>query len=190
MSQRVPPPDWDRYVMPQQQPGPALPPVGDPTRWGAQLDTLIPATGLQQSSQILAASTNDAYSRSWSLIGTLSLHPDLWAAGARIIVSLEITQGVGQTHITQRLCLFDPSVAAGLCYTQYVPNGGPYESIPSASPTTGATLLTRSFAAVGALVGQSINIRARYVVAAVFPALPEISNLALLLTPYAAGEKL
>lgn len=187
MSQKVPPPDWDRYVMPQP---PSGPPVGDPTRWGAQLDTLIPATGLQTSTQILSATTRDGYSRSWSLIGSLSLHPDLWVAAAGIVVDLDIAMGVGQAVINQRLALFYAGQASSLCNAQYLPNGGPYESIPSTSPSSGATLLTRSFAAIGALIGQSINIRARYTVAAVFPALPETSTITLILAPYAAGTKL
>lgn len=187
---KMPDPDWARYVMPQQQPGPHLPPVGDPTRWGAQLDTIIPAAGLQSSTQILSAVTRDGYSRSWSLVGTLSLHPDLWVAAAGIIVDLDIAMGVGQAVISQRIALFYAGQASSLCNAQYLPNGGPYEAIPTTSPTTGTTLLARSFAAIGALVGQSINIRARYTVAAVFPALPESSNITLMIAPYAAGDKL
>lgn len=188
----MPDPDWDRYVMPHQQPGAHLPPVGDPTRWGASLQTLIPATGLQSSTQILAATTRDAYSRSWSLIGTLSLPIAIYGGGVSISVALEITQGVGQAQITQRIVLYSGGltpVGSGLIVTQYYPNGGVYEGIVSASPLTGAPYYTKSFAAIGALVGQSINIRAAYTCAAL-PGLPDVSDITLLLAPYAAGDKL
>lgn len=168
---------------------PDAPRVGDPTRWGAEIQTIIPATGLQVTQQVLAAATRDAYSRSWSMLGTLSLPPDLWNAASGITVSLEAVMGVGQAQIAQRISLFDPTQNGGLCYAQYLPNGGPYESIPSHS-SDGAVILSRSFAAIGALIGQSINIRARYSVAAIFPALPAVSTLTIIVAPYAPGSKL
>ena len=179
-------PDWERYGI---RPPNAFQKVGDPTRWGVQLDTTIPAAGLQNSTQILQAQTRDAYSRSWSLIGTLALHPDLWGAAAGVEVSLEVVMGVGQAQISQRIALFYGTGFPGaLCEGQYLPNGGPYQAIPLTIGST--TVLSRPFAAIGAIVGQAINIRARYNIAGVFPALPAPSNLAIMLTPYAAGEGL
>lgn len=197
--QKVPPPDWGRYVLDhhgQNAPGaPAQPPVGDPTRWGAELDTLIPASGLQDSRQILHVQTRDAYSRSWTLFGTLSLPADLWAAASGVGVSLEIDMGVGQTVLHQKLMLFLGNTPAGsligagaLCEAQYVIKGGVYQSFVQV--TDGVPILTRSFAAVGALCGQSINIRARYDISGIFAQLPTISKIALIVAPYAAGEKL
>jgi hypothetical protein len=182
-------PDWNRYLVRGQ----AAAHVGDPTRWGAQVETLIPATGEVTSTQVLAASTRDAYSRSWALLGTLELPAELWnaaIAGVGVSVSLDVSVGVGQTLLTQRLSLFEasgPLATGGLCETQYLPRTagqGPYLAINTANG------LTRSFAAIGALVGQSINIRARYSIAAVFASLPARSLLSVIVCPFAAGEGL
>lgn len=197
--QRVPPPDWARYVMDSDAKhgpnAPAQPAVGDPTRWGAELDTLIPAAGIADSRQILHVQTRDAYSRSWTLFGTLSLPADLWVSATGVGVSLEIDMGVGQTVLHQKLMLFLGNTPAGsvigagaLCQAQYVTNGGVYQSFVEVRD--GIPILTRSFAAVGALCGQSINIRARYDISGIFAQLPTISKLALVVAPYAAGDKL
>lgn len=191
----LPEPDWHRYVLPNQQPGPGMAPVGDPTRWGVSHDTLIPATGVQDSTQILAIATRDAYSRAWSLFGNLTLPAELWNTGAGVDIALDMVMGVGQAQITQRLALFAGSASGGatttitaLCEAQYLPNGGVYESVTQV--VNGIPMQTRSFAAVGALVGQSINIRARYVISGVFASLPTTSNLSLIVAPLAAGDKL
>ena len=179
-------PDWDRYLI---KGGPAQPPVGDPTRWGSQTLTLVPAAGLQTSTQILAASTRDAYSRSWGMIGTLSLPSELWNAVAGVAVSLDVSMGVGQALLTQRIALFSAlAVSQGLCITQYEANGGPYQSITDV--VAGVPIQTRAFAAIGAIVGQSVNIRVRYSIAAAFASLPTTSELVIALTPFAAGQGL
>src|SRR6266571_7387708 len=145
-------PDWGRAkVVP-----PGLPsPLGDPTRWGSQALTLLPVTLVNAfSEQIVFAATRDAYSRSWSLLGTLTLPQATWnGAGAfpggpfDLIVALDITMGVGQAAIEQQIILMCGSNASvGLCNTQNAINGGPYLSI-----FPDAILETRPFAAIGAL---------------------------------------
>lgn len=184
-------PDWDRYLVDAGKKGL---PVGDPTRWGSQaftrIDTSVPD---QPSTQVLQASTLDSYSRSWALLGTLTLPPDLWNAAAFVEVTLEIIMGVGQAQVTHRIVLFSAAPAGGLCYTQYIVNGGPYKSVPVAAVGGNPTYTTdqsRAFAAIGALIGQSINIRAIYQIGAVTAQLPTTSVLNVILTPFAAGKGL
>jgi hypothetical protein len=183
-------PDWGRFGI---APPNKYQPVGDPTRWGVSLDTLIPATGLVDTPQILQIQTRDPYSRAWSIFGTLTMTAELWGTGAGVDIDLDMVMGVGQAQITQRLVLFNgtgvPATATALCEAQYLPNGGVYAAI--SGPALGAaTRQTRAFAAVGAVIGQSINIRARYNIAGVFATLPQTTNLSLIVAPYAAGQGL
>lgn len=180
-------PDWQRFGI--KPPGAAMP-VGDPTRWGAQVVTALADTGVQftNTAQLLQIATRDGYSRSWSAIGTLSMPPASWL-GNDWSCDLLITLGVGQVQITQAISLYaglSPSPAGGLCVTQHVLNGGPYDSLVVAG------LETRSFAIIAGLVGQSFAVRARYVASAFPPTSgwPTSSNLSMIITPYAAGEGL
>ena len=185
-------PDWDRYLVDAGKKGL---PVGDPTRWGSQVLTRIDLnlTADQQSQQVLQVSTIDSYSRSWALLGSLTLPPDLWNAASAVEVSLDCTMGVGQAQVTQRLVLFSAVPAGGLCYNQYLPNGGPYKGIPVAAVggnTTYTTDQSRAFAAIGALVGQSINVRVNYSIGFATTQLPTTSILNVIVAPYAAGKGL
>lgn len=183
-------PEWDRYLVARD--GKALP-VGDPTRWGAQVYTRITGVGTDQpSTQVLQMASNDQYSRSWAVLGTLSLPPDIWLAGA-VSISLEVSMGVGQAVVTHRISLFEGTPIGGLCHWQYFPQGGPYLAVPTPSLSENPAVafdLTRGFAAIGALVGQSINIRARYVINSASLQLPARSLLVLAVTPFAAGKGL
>jgi hypothetical protein len=203
--QRMNDPDWDRFIM--KAPGTSAP-VGDPTRWGAQifqaLDDNVP---LLSTPQILQVSTRDGYARSWSLEGTLSLPTLTWNT-ADVIVQLEITMGVGQVQITHAVLLFNPAIntpptglpaapRGGLCLNQYFFYGGPYNAIGEANPGGVLANQARAFAIIGGLIGQSISIRATYQLQGATatglpptPGLPAISRLALIVTPYAAGEGL
>lgn len=197
-------PDWGRYqVAPQGR----IAPVGDPTRWGAQVFTRVQASavvgeGNIYSGQILSLATRDGYARAWSILGTLTLPGTTWLlTGSEILCFLECTLGVGQVQITQSIALFasfGPAASknVGLCETQYVLKGGPYygvdgEPVNAVNPGSYASQ-TRAFAAVGALVGQSIAIRARYMYngSPLANDFPFTSRLALIVTPYAAGEGL
>lgn len=185
-------PDWGRALVP---PASVVQPVGDPTRWGASGITLLsaPGTGEVFATQIIQAATRDGYSRSWSLNGSLSLPADLWNY-AFTSVALEIQMGVGQAQVLHKISLFEGTPVGGLCYTQYFPNGGPYlaYSTPTLSTVGGTIDRTRCFAAIGALIGSTINIRAVYTIgAAGAPAVfPTRSQINLVLSPFAAGHGL
>lgn len=195
----IPDPDWDRYVMPAQQPGAQVPPVGDPTRWGAQDSTNVVLNAFNQSSaQIIQITTHDPYSRAWSVLGALTMPVSVWdAATAAILASLVVTMGVGQTKIVHKICLWSAGGAVGspggLCYQQDLKQGGPYLAPDTVLRTINGVVIayqTRAFAAVGALVGQSISIVAEYGTLGVNPELPAPAEVAVIATPYAAGEKL
>lgn len=165
-------------------------PLGDPTRWGGAISVAYPAAGSEiWSEQILQAQTVDAYARSWSLTGTLTLSTTAWAAVSTwpaaappYFITLEILQGVGQRTITQELLLTTgASATIGMCNTQAAYYGGPY--FPRV--TTGvAGIEGRSFAAIGALIGHSVSVRAHIVA---FNAFTTDVAIEALLTPYAAG---
>lgn len=196
LTPHMPDPDWHRYVMPSQQPHANLPPVGDPTRWGASLDTVLPVAGIDFSTQqVLQVQTHDAYSRSWSLFGSLVLPQALLIINPGIYVAIDVSMGVGQATVNQRIVLFAGAVAAGslfgsaLCEAQWINNGGVYDEIRMATQA-GLTMVSRSFAAVGALLGQSISVSVHYSLAPAWNPAPVTSTLSLVLAPYAAGEKL
>lgn len=183
-------PDWGRFGI--EHPN-ASKPVGDPTRWGAQVftaltDALITA-GVINTSQILQVQTRDGYSRSWALLGTLSLPGVQWnAVGSTLHVQLELTMGVGQVQITHVIELFNAFTTpySGLCMSQHFSQGGPY----SGTFETSTGIESRAFAIIGGLVGQSISVRGVYGGAAPVAGLPATSRLGLIVTPYAAGEGL
>jgi hypothetical protein len=179
-------PDWGRYKV--DQPG-KLMPVGDPTKWGAQDISVITSQVIFQPTRtILAVSTRDGYSRSWGLLGTLAMPVNLWAAGRNVFAALECSMGVGQALVTHQICLYaGVTTPGGLCATQNYAQGGPYLA-PVAIADGGVQYQTFAFSAIGALVGQSISIRALYLM---FGAdLPAPIKLNLILTPFAAGEGL
>ncbi len=193
-------PDWDRYKV--AQPG-NLMPVGDATRWGAQIfQALDDNNPFIQTPQILQVATRDSYARSWSLEGTLSLPTLTWNT-ADIILQLEITMGVGQVQIVHAIPLIFPAITTpptglpavargGLCLQQYIYYGGPYNAVPEANPSGVLANQARAFAVISGLIGQSISIRATYqqVGLSPTPGFPTIARLALIVTPYAAGEGL
>lgn len=202
-------PDWERFGI--EPPG-RLAPVGDATRWGGSVTTPIDAAAEGNTpraiygQQILLAQTRDPYARSWSLTGTLALPAQQWAEpgvpvlgpfpmdGARLIVALDIVAGLGQVQVHQQILLMsggDPT-NIGLCNTQCSTNGGPYVPTFSDTPPTETSLQARAFAAIGALVGQTISIRGLFVRGGL-PGNQGICNfvtLSLVLTPYNAGEGL
>lgn len=195
----MPDPDWARYVMPQQRGGVQMPPVGDPTRWGALDSTNVVSNGFaQSSSQILQLQTRDPYSRSWSIIGALSMPVSVWdSVFGPTLASIIVSMGVGQVKLTHKICLWSSGGAVGapggLCYTQDLANGGPYLSPDPELITINGVVIayqTRVFAAIGALVGQSISVVAEYGTLGVNPDLPAPARASLIVTPYAAGDKL
>lgn len=103
--------DWDRYLVDAARSGP---PLGDPTRWGAQTTQrtqLIPIDDqLLQSEQVIQVACSDRYARNWTLAGTIDAPEAFWAtppaAGPVTYVGgweafLRVTPGEGQVSITQ-----------------------------------------------------------------------------------------
>lgn len=158
-------------------------PVGDPTLWGNSITTLIDADPILgntpriiTSEQILLTQAQDAYSRSWSLIGTLAVKGIGWrflngeppqsndppTDGMNVFLS--VLQGVGKVTIEHQVCLaangFPTNI--GLAWNQSAMNGGPYAPIYSPLPNTADSYMVLSFAMVGALIGNSIGVRALY----------------------------
>jgi hypothetical protein len=202
-------PDWGRFGL---QPPSQFEKVGDPTRWGAQVTPFLdpanlptPPIGFQRfqvTDQIVLASTADPYARPWSIIGTLTLPFDAWN-GNVLAVTLECTMGVGQQQIVQEILLMQGSngtpvgFLGGLCLQQSTFNNGPYLPIPE--PTrqvvpTGLFDSCRPFAIIGALIGHTINIRAKIYASGApgvpVPGCPCTARIALLATPIAAGTGL
>ena len=192
------PPDWGRYGIAGNK---AFPPVGDPNRWGASVTlSLGVAFGVAVADQFLRVSTMDAHSRSWSMLGSLTLSKAMWDAmfvapiANPINVLLDCYQGVGQTIVKQSIVLAAGTATGGfnfgLCLQQdYLRGSGPY--FPETQGVAPDETVTRSFSAIGALIGHTINISARVIqVTAIPPAVPSDAVFNVVLAPYAAGEKL
>lgn len=186
-------PDWERYVTAA---GSQLAPVGDSNRWGAVATARITSpggigVGEIDTTQFIQAATLDRYSRSWSLSGSLMLPSAIWAvvvSPTPVSTVLEVSQGVGQATVLHNIVLNVGGIpTAGLCNTQNITNGGVY--LPAFSGP-GNIFEERPFAAIGALVGKAINIRARFITFGVVPTAPFDAIVKVILTPYAAGQGL
>lgn len=187
----IPPPAWGNVLVNSGKQGK---PVGDPTQWGAGQLTLLDAALVQTfSPQFVSAATQDTYARSWAILGTLRLPQATWNAPGTfpagpfpLVVALDIVMGVGQASVQHQIILMcgnNPNV--GLCNTQNAINGGPYLS----TFETGSGDETRPFAAIGALVGHTIQMRVRYV-GGTNVGLPTTAQVQALITPFAAGAGL
>lgn len=204
----MPQPDWARVLVNTDQ---KKMPVGDPAFWGNTVTTLIDASPsapvpfspyLLYSEQILLAHASDRYARSWSLSGTLTIDAQMWGESGRIPsgtfidpsettrlqVFLSVLQGIEKVTIEHQICLMsggDPT-NIGLCNNQCVTNGGPYVPL---SPLPEGGEVGRSFAAVGALIGNTITVRAIFLRGGTPGSqgfLPQ-ATISLLLAPYAPG---
>jgi len=187
-------PDWGRVGVNAPN---AYEKVGDPTRWGGTTRTNIINNSFQQdATQAIQITTRDPYSRSWALLGTLTM-PDSVFATAQMIASLQITMGVGQVQIMQEVALWIGTGSAGgpggLCYQQSSLNGGPYlEQSFLAKNVAGTDIAytTKAFAIVGGLLGQNISLRTRYGIIAGPADLPSAGIMSAIVTPFAAGQNL
>jgi hypothetical protein len=181
-------PDWDRYLV---DAGKKPLPVGDPTIWGAQVQTFLedPAADIF-SPQFIQAGTADAFSRNWAIIGTLRMPTVVWNTASvyggfsAVIPILSVIMGVGQIQIEHQIVLACGDQVVGLCATQNAANGGPYQAIVDGADTI------KPFAAVGALVGHVISVRILFKAGgspAGFPMRPIVQAM---VTPFAAGHGL
>lgn len=209
---RMPPPDWGKVLVNTAQRKAV---VGDPALWGntitTQIDTLTPTpaviTGIVTGNQIALAQASDQYTRSWSLSGTLTIPEGSWYAAAPteppgklqvvsgspdLAVYLSIVQGVEKAAIEHRICLmYGPtSTNIGLCNNQCTRNNGPYLPVTRTATYAGVEieLETRAFAAIGALIGNTITVRGLFARngAAAEGIIPD-ATISVLLTPYAPG---
>lgn len=166
------------------------------------------------SAQIILAQAADRYSRSWSINGLLKLpyggfsnispssgppfEPDFETEDP-LTVWLEVTQGIEKTSFTQLILLKGGPDAAGsvwgLCQTQCVTANGPYGQQPLDYQPIGIagalipTNAARPFAAIGALIGNTLSVRALYVRGGTVGqgvAYPQ-ATITCAITPYAPG---
>lgn len=203
----MPDPDWGNVIV---QPNQKRMPVGDPTLWANTITTEIDADPILgdtprviAGNQIILAQAQDRYSRSWSLSGVVTLPQAAWnaAAGAnppsfpnagtanRFEVWLSVVQGIEKIFLEHLILLMAGGFAPayGLCNTQASRFGGPYgATFTSDLPEEGQQ--SRSFAAIGALIGNTISARAIYVRGS--GGQINDATVTLLLTPYAPGAGL
>lgn len=202
----MPDPDWGNVLV---NPDQKKQPVGDPTLWGNTVATLIdadPVLGstprIIYSDQIVLAQAADQYSRSWSLTGVLAVKglgwrfatgtapagPDLPADGMNVFLS--VIQGVGkvQTEAQINLACNGITTNIGLCWNQCSANGGPYVPTYAPTPIDANAYILLPFAAIGALVGNTISVRGVYLRGgnAISGAIPS-AYLTCMVTPYAPG---
>ena len=164
--------------------------------------------------QIIQVQPRDAYPRNWSIVGKLSWLSAIWQAAAdypppasfSCNAFLQIITGMGQVQLVQTILLaaggvgiprYPGSPLLGLCNQQLAASGteapaGPYDQDLSYPGGAATQTWGRSFAAIGAIVGNSISVRALYRpgvnFAGTYPG--ATAKLDLMLTPYAAGEGL
>lgn len=180
-------PDWGRVLVParhQTSADPSHTPLGDPTRWGAQVDQTVPAGfaasgGSLVSSQINQVQCLDAYPRSWSIAGTIKALDTFWTPAPGIWVSfLEVRMGIGQNIITHRFDLLAVVAADAPFYVAEQFSTPPAYSI-------------KPFIIPGAVVANSIQTRwfNNYILGADVLT-PFVMNIAVQVTPFAAGTGL
>lgn len=203
----MPDPDWGGVLV---HPASKKMPVGDPTLWGNTVKTLIdddPILGntprVIYSDQIVLAQAADSYSRSWSLTGTLSVPgvgwrfltganpsgPDLPTDGMNVF--LQVIQGIGQINVENQINLACNGFASnvGLCWNQSSINGGPYVPTYSPTPIDANSYITVPFACVGALIGNTISVRAVYLRGgSVSGVVIKNAIMSCVITPYAPGH--
>jgi hypothetical protein len=216
----MPPPDWGRVQIQQAQ---KKMPVGDPTLWANTVTTQIDTDPIEGSNprvifgqQIILAQAADRYSRSWSLIGNVSIPLNAATAdpnpsppassdqaipiGAPVEVWLRVTQGIEKITIVQDLLLLSgvadinvvpPTSNFGLCNNQWAGTGGPYGNLFNVRPVvfTPDTRITLAFSCIGAFIGNTLSAQAIYVCNGVIGQAPDVpdATVALLITPYAPG---
>jgi hypothetical protein len=209
----MPDPDWGNVLI---HPDQKKMPVGDPTLWANTVTTLVdqdPILGNTprtiQGDQIVLVQAADRYSRSWSLNGLVFTSTDAWNsfassanpptspydAGARdlnnLAIWLSITQGIEKITFEQQILLMAGNTSAnyGLCNNQFTLNNGPYGELYNSLPPSESDQQGRAFAAIGALIGNTISIRPIITRGGVPGSQGIVGSvtISLILTPYAPG---
>lgn len=188
-------PDWGRFGI---APPNTFQKVGDPTRWGGRDTSILQNNSLVESSaQIVQVATRDQYSRTWSMLGVLSM-PQTAFDEAQVAAVLLMTMGVGQVQLVHKIPLWYGSgtAASSLCYDQDVANGGVYfNGDHYLAPNVAGAAITYSdkcFAITGGLLGQTLSARVQYLLAGAgpMPDLPAPVYLTLIVNPFSAGDGL
>jgi hypothetical protein len=160
----MPEPEWARAgVTPPGKFGP----LGDPTRWGAQVTQRYPAQaaseiGIYRSGQILSAQCQDRYSRAWSIAGVVSAPNTVWSTfpdGLNPLffpdgwtLAAFVSMGVGQTQIVHNFNLRAIIAADEPYYWNSNIQNPFFEAI-------GDNVLSKPFIIPGAVVGNSVNVQ-------------------------------
>ena len=199
-------PEWARVLV---DTGQKMRPPGDPTLWANSVTTLIDSAPEGTTprafygQQIVLAQARDRYARSWSISGTVQMTSDWWGndteappivgpfpAGitASCWVVLSVLQGIGLVTIEHQILLAAGGWTSnfGLCNNQSTVNGGPYLPTYSDAPALPTSLVSCPFAAIGALIANTINVRGFFVRGPGVTAIPQ-SQISCLITPYAPG---
>lgn len=203
----MPKPDWGGVII---HPNQKKMPVGDPTLWANSITTQVDSDPILGSTprafygeQIILAQAADRYSRSWSLTGSVELPAGWWAndIGVQPVVGpfaagvtsalwlfLSVIVGIEKISIEQQICLAAGGWVSniGLCNNQCTINGGPYFPVYADTPASPSSLVTCPFAAIGALVGNTVSARAFIVRGTGVEAVPQV-KVSCLITPYAPG---
>lgn len=187
-------PDWGRFGI---KPPNTYEKVGDPTRWGGRDQTVLANNALVESSaQIVQVASRDLYSRTWSMLGVLTM-PQTAFDEPQVVAELLVTMGVGQVQIVHKIPLWYGTGIGGasLCFDQDAANGGVYSNgdhylMPNVAGTQ-ITYSDKCFCIVGGLLGQTVSARVRYLIAGgAMPDLPAPCFLTLIVNPFSAGQGL
>lgn len=148
-------PDWDRVLVESRAMGEGKTTLGDATRWGSQGSLTLPlAVGVYASDQLIWVQNEDQYSRNWQIIGNVELNANEWdniiplAGDPLIVLSLEVTMGVGQITVLQR---FNLGTLIDLASTWYVDGAG--------VDNNGDPTLIKAWAISGGIIGRMISAR-------------------------------
>jgi len=187
---RPPDPEWERLG--QRSPLPTVQ-LGDPTRWGARVETVMPNVGIAPATvdvkQVVLAQTTDRFSRPWVLAGSIVMNRTDWdrspAPGAYDIdVFLDFQIGVGQASLTQRMSARRlVEVATGSLFPTPSANPGVY------LPQTDGDRLSYPFYIAG-IVGRTVNVSATFFVFTPAAVINPRVAITLVMSPYNAGTGL
>jgi hypothetical protein len=186
-------------------------PVGDPTLWSGHVVTPIDTDPILGSTrrvvyggQLILAQASDRYARSWSLSGVVTAPQGAWngtgpasppgfpdpagdLATTPLEVWLSVLQGIEQITIEHLILLMSGGSGThtyGLCNQQYSGVNGPYGATFT-SPSAEQGQMTRAFAMIGALIGNTISVRGIFVRGG--GSIISNASIACVLTPYAPG---
>jgi len=168
--------------------------VGDPTRWGARTTVLMPSVGATPATavvkQVVLTQTTDRYSRPWVLAGAVVMEQNDWerslAPGSfDLDVFLDISMGVGQSILTQRM---STKALVQVATGTYTPAPGALDPGVYRAQTEGDRMSYPFYAA--GIVGQSVAVGATIFVFTPNLVVNPRVDITLMISPYNAGTGL